>query len=163
MTSFAYDGKWLYFFFHAENRFHKRRSANADLSRLLSLPIKVADIISLMSGRAPIKNPGGASLIPNKTGNGYVLIIEKGWWQKQIAKIYLLDDQKSLWKYEQYDQAKRLVYRVELFDPKNFEGFQIPRKLIFSDESMVRLEILIEKYWPNANLASSLFVLNPPN
>lgn len=161
-TSFAYDGNWIYLLQHTENRFYKHRSLKADLQRLISLPIQVSDILILLSGRAPIRYSSGARLMRHRLEDEYVLIFEKGWRRKQNERIYLRDDGKTFWKYEQFNQKKRLLYRVELFDVREYDGFQIPQKLIFSDESMVRLEISIKNFWPNVDVPSTLFVLSPP-
>ena len=162
ITSFAYDSTWLYLTQYAENRFYRKRIPNADLNRLLNIPIKINTINLLLSGQVPIIDHASAQLERETSGNTYVLLLQGRWWQRQQEKIYFSADMKTVWKYEMFEGSKEPIYRLEIKDYKNYQGYQIPQKVEILGRNGAKLLLEVDRYWANADVEGSLFVLKPP-
>jgi hypothetical protein len=162
ITSIAHDGTWFYLAEFAASRFYRKRLPDADLEQLINIPIKINTINSLLSGQVPMIDHASASLEFEPSGNGFVLLLKKGWWFRQQEKIYLYHDLKTAWKYEMFEGEDDLVYRLKITDFKNYQGYQIPQMIEFVGREGATLWLEIERYWVNADVDMSLFVLKPP-
>ena len=73
LATFATDGAWFFALTHDPHRFYKKHAGNASLARLISLPVKTNDILSMLTGRVPLYPHSGARAQENTTGSGYLL------------------------------------------------------------------------------------------
>jgi hypothetical protein len=164
ITSIAYDGTWFYLAQHSENRFYRKRFPNADLNQLLNIPIKINTINLLLSGQVPMIDHVSAQLEREPSGNAYVLLLKRGWWRwRQQEKIYLTADMKTVWKYEMFEASDKPVYCVEIKDIENYQGYQVPKTIEILGENGTKFMLEVVRYWANADVEMSLFVLKPPN
>ena len=161
-SSIVYDGSRLYLSLHSERRFYQKMTRQADLSRLISLPVTVHDVLCILAGRVPLLKNATLTLESEPIGNRYVLILRKGWLKKRTGKIYLLEDMKTVWKYELFQGTDTLLYRVEFLRRKPYGEYQLPDTLLFSNDLQTKIRIDVDNIWPDANLPSSVFVLKPP-
>ena len=81
-VSIASDGKWLYLLSHSKGQLYKERTAkskteSADLSKFISTPVTIDDIIILLSGGVPLRPYHKAFLKPDPSGKGYVIVLKK--------------------------------------------------------------------------------------
>jgi hypothetical protein len=162
ITSVAHDGTWFYMAEFTANRFYRKQFPNADLDRLINIPIKIDTINSLLSGQIPMIDHASARLEIEPSGNGYILHLQKGWWFRQHEKIYLSTDMKTAWKYEMFEGKDELLYRLKIASFKNFQGYQIPQQIEFTGKDGTKMWLEIDRYWANADVDMSLFVLKPP-
>jgi hypothetical protein len=162
VTSIAYDGTWLYVAQHSENRFYRKRFPNADLDQLLNIPIKINTINLLLSGQVPVIDHVSAQLERGASDNAYILLLKSGWWRQQQEKIYLAADMETVWKYEMFEGTDKPAYGLEIKKFKNYQGYQIPQKIEFLGKDGAQLLLEVERYWANADVETSLFVLKPP-
>lgn len=159
VTSLASDGKWLYVFLHTKRKFYKKPSTSSTLKKLISMPIKPSDMVSILTGCATIRKY--RSVFLTKNNNGYVLIL-KARWGNVIEKIYLNEDKKYIRKIEIFNANETLAYSVIFNKMQNIQEYQIPLQLIFSNNNGDGFQIDIDRYWTNAAVSPSMFVLKPP-
>lgn len=160
---FASNGKYLYYLnsFAGKNPFGKIPATDASLKRLISIPINTSDLVTFLTGRIPIRKHDSIELIPERDGNGNILVLKKWWWT--VEKIYLDGDLMNVRKVEVFDITGSLMYRALLSRMQNIQGYRIPLKLIFStDDEDVVFQLIIDKYQPNISVSPSMFVLIPP-
>jgi hypothetical protein len=162
ITSFAYDSSWFYLTQYAENSFYRKRIPNADLDRLLNIPIKIYTINLLLSGQVPMIDHVSAQLERESSGNTYILLLQGRWWQRQQEKIYLSADMKTAWKYEMFKGSEEPIYRMEIKDFKNYQGYQIPQKVEVLGRDGATIFLEVDRYWANADVEEALFILKPP-
>ena len=87
LSSVAFDGSRFYLSLHAENRFYQKQTRDADLRRLISIPITIQDTLSILSGRVPLWENASVSLIEQPHKDAYVLVMKKKWFGTKTAKI----------------------------------------------------------------------------
>jgi len=160
---FASNGKYLYYLnsFTGTNPFGKIPATDASLKRLISIPINTSDLITFLTGRIPIRKHDSVELVPERNGNGSILVLKK-WW-RTVEKIYLDKDLMNVRKVEVFHITGSLMYRTLLSGIQNIEGYRIPLKLVFSDDDEnIVFQLIIDKYRPNVSVSPSMFVLTPP-
>ena len=161
-SSVVYDGSRFFLSLHSEGRFYQKHTRRADLSRLISMPVTVHDVLSILAGRVPLLKNATLTLENAPAGNQVVLLLKKGWFKKQTGKIYLREDMKTVWKYELFQGKDTLLYRVEFLRRRSYGDYQLPDTLLFSNDLQTRIQIDVDNIWPDAKLPPSVFVLKPP-
>ncbi len=161
-SSVVYDGSRLYLSLHSERRFYQKKTRQADLNRLISMPVTVHDTLAILAGRVPLLKDAALTIEKESSGNQYILRLKKGWFRKRTGKIYLREDMKTVWKYELFQGEDTLLYRVEFLSYKRYGDYQLPDALLFSNDLQTRIRIDVDNIWPDAELSSSVFVLKPP-
>ena len=157
------DGKYLYYLDlrRSDHPFKKVRSSDASLEKIVSMPIKSSEVIALLSGRVPVHEHSSVSLISEFSGNGYVLVLKK---RKKgvVEKIYLDRDKKRVRKLEMFSPREKLLYRAEFESMQSIHGFQVPLRLVISNDKGAGFSLDIDRYIANVSVSPSLFVLKPP-
>ncbi len=159
-VSLSSDGKHLYLISHSKHRFFKKRSTDAGLEKIILIPVKSIDIISLLTGRTPVYEHNSVGIERDDSGTGYVLILKNS-RASIIERIYLDESKTKVYKVEMFDSSGILVYRA-LFDRmQNINGYRVPLKLMILNDDVV-FSLSIDKYWTDVNVLPSMFVLAPP-
>ena len=159
-ASLATDGNYFYLLSHIESRFYKKHSTDDSLEKLISIPVRSSDILSFLSGQAPIYNYDRALLKKTESEDGYVLILRKN-WQGIVEKIYL-DQNKEVYKVEIFNGKNSPLYRALLHGTQNINGYRIPLRLEISTDDGFYLKLDIDKYWADVYVSPSMFILPPP-
>ena len=160
-ASLANDGQWLYLHLHQEQRYHKRRSTGRNLETIFSIPVEFRDIVDLLAGRVPVRDHHRVSISTNPAQEGYILVLSRK-WRGDIEKIYLDKEKARVDQIELLDHQGSVVYRVKFEARQRVGGFLIPTALIITNQKGDRLRIDMERFWPNAAVLPSMFVLSPP-
>lgn len=159
IAGLATDGEYVYFASYAEKVFHKKRSDNADLERLISIPIKIKDIILLLSGRAPVCDFDTASTAYIEDKGPVLVLKNKG--PDVVEKIYFDNENNNVMQIDMLDSGD-MLYEV-LFDGERLVNeYRLPSKLIISNKGGDYFKLDINKYWADEPVSPSAFVLKPP-
>ncbi len=160
---FSTDGNFLYYLdlTTKPTSFKKIRSSDACLDRLISIPIRSSDVVSLLSGRIPIHEYTSAGLIKNKLKKGYILVLKKK-WRGVIEKIYLDENKSDIQKIEIFKSDGSLKYRAVFKTIQHIKGYHVPSKLVISNDDGAGFMLDIERYMADAAVSPSMFILSPP-
>jgi hypothetical protein len=160
----ASDGKWVYYYEirKEEPFFVKYPATDATLQRIVSVPIKISDIITLLAGRTPLREHHSALLYRQDSGNGYVLTLKKRWYGV-VEKIYLAEDKKQVRQIEFFDRSGSLIYRARLDEMQAVDTYQVPARLSISSGESMGFQLEVQKYSTDIAVDPSMFVLKPPN
>ena len=179
--SFSCDGRWFYFFDHSQGLFYKRRTNRYVMQKVFSVSIELDDIISILSGRIPVRQYHSACLLKDNFSHqesptffqhlsskaargkeGKNILVLKGIWGNIYEKIYLDDNKKDARKIEVFDLDGVLAYRAELSRLQNVNGYRIPAAVVVSNDEGSGFQLDVERYWPRAHIEPSIFELLPP-
>jgi hypothetical protein len=157
------DGEWFYYLESQGDRsyFKKVQTTNANLKRLISIPIRSNDVITLLTGRVPMREFHQAQLKEDASGDGYVLILRKRWWGI-IEKIYIDESKSKVRRLEIYDRGGSLAYRAIFEKFKDIQGYRVPFRLKISNDDGADCRLEIDRYWADISVSPSMFVLTPP-
>lgn len=160
LANLAADGEWIYFVSHADNTFYKKHSDNASLENFISVPVKIKDIILLLSGRVPVCEFDSAAVADAEEGR-CVLVLKKK-WSGVAEKIYFGRDCQDAAGVEFFDPGGDILYRASFEGEKVVKEYHIPSRLVVSNDAGNYLRLDIERYWADVPVSRSAFVLNPP-
>jgi hypothetical protein len=160
----ASDGKWVYYYEtrKGEPLYVKYPATDATLQRIVSVPIKISDIITLLAGRTPLRKHHSALLYRQDSGPGYVLTLKKRWYGI-VEKIYLTEDKKQVRQIDFFNRAGSLIYRAQFDEMQAVNSYQVPTRLSISSGESMGFQLEVQKYWTGIPVSPSMFVLKPPN
>ncbi len=155
------DGKYICLLSHTgEHAFIKKRSSCPSLEKLVSIPIRADDIVSLLTGRIPLYDYDEAVCFRPENGTGYVLVLRNK--RKGIVEhIYLDDSRINVMSIEVFSSRNALLYTAKFFEMQESSGFQVPARLVVSDAD-ASLTLRVDRYMANAEVSPELFILSPP-
>lgn len=161
--SFANDGERIYLISHTENQFYSKRDSNANLEKLISLPITVSACLDLLAGRMPSKAPLLPMAVQGEEKGEQILIL-KGLDRKTgDRKIFIDALSGDIRQIEVFDTDGNLAYRAEFVHMQTVSGFKVPGELQISNGDQASLQLVVERFWPNAPVSERLFVLAKPH
>ena len=160
---FSTDGNFLYYLdlTTKPTAFRKIRSTDARLDRLVSIPIRSRDVVSLLSGRIPIYDYTSAGLIKNKLKKGYILVLKRR-WRGVIEKIYLDENKSDIQQVEIFNTGGSLKYRAVFKTMQYIKGYYVHLKLVISNDEGAGFILDIERYIAHESVSPTMFVLSPP-
>jgi hypothetical protein len=161
IASLAADGEWIYFVSHADSTFYKKHSDNAGLEGFISMPVRIKDVILLLSGRVPVYEFDSAVVAGAE--NGQCILVLKKKWFGIAEKIYFGRDCQDATGVEIFGTGGDLVYRASFEGEKKVEEYHIPSRLVVSNDTGDYLRLDIERFWADVPVSRSAFVLNPPD
>ena len=150
-------------------------SANPSLKSIISIPLKMQDVITLLAGRIPIVKFDYAYLLPrgrskknqDETENmekafniktiDQTLVLKKKWARK-TQKIFL-DTNQNILGCQFFDQDKKPYYSISHSEYLKYKSFTIPAKININENSGNHITIEITAYQANIPIKSSVFNL----
>jgi outer membrane biogenesis lipoprotein LolB len=159
LAALASDGTHLYLRDNMRDRFHKSRSS-ASLKPLIHIPLDVHDLIAYLLGRVPLIEADRIWLIDNPQKPGYILNLNR-WWEAGRQRILLAADGISVERVIRLDADGEPTYWVELGQRQPEGEYSFPRWLRAVTKNGHRLEIQMERFWPNARIEEAAFRLTP--
>jgi len=159
---FAADGRNVYLVDprDPENTYYKVRSAEGRLDRLVSMPLRTADLLCLLAGRTPVAAHSEVLLELNPEGGSRVLVL-KNWWAP-VEKIYLQADNNSVQQIELLERSGELRYRVEYLQWQTVEDYAVPKKMKISNNDGAALILSLDRYEVTGEPEASMFTIAPP-
>jgi len=160
-VSLSSDGHWLYILTRNPAHFDKRKIEGADLSDILSIPIRTEDIYHMLSGRVPLLPHRSAEVSARKAGVDRVLVL-KSFWGNPVEKIHFTDTGDRAFRVDVYRTGGRPAYRAHFEGSRQVGAFRVPEEITVTavDGSMLKLDI--DRYLANMTVQPSVFILHPP-
>lgn len=161
VVSFADDGDRIYLISHTENRFYSKRSTGVNLKKLIGLTIGVSDCLDLLAGRVPAEKDLLPLRIQADSEDSKILVLKSG-EGAAITRIFIDETSGGIRQIEVFDTKGQLGYRAEFVRMQDVSGFEVPRELRLSDDARASIQIVLERFWPNAAVSEDLFMLSKP-
>ena len=137
---------------------------NPSLEDIIFIPVKIEDIIALLSGHVPIKDFNYAFFDDqtndqiNNNDNSLKIITLKNKSDNGIQKIYV-NSKDQIKKYIITDRKLKPVYEVIFVDSIKIDSSIIPSKLIIQDNLNREVTLEIYKFFKNLPVKKSTFSL----
>jgi len=156
LFSFTDDGEYFSAVSHYEKQFYRRKSKGKNLKRVLDIPLKTTDILTLISGKVPFQKYDYVELDNSRDDNMSVLVLKKK-WIGVVENIYFDKKSENVKRIEIYDISGNISYIAEYISVQKIEGYFLPKHLLISNGKGDQLEVKIEKFYPNSKLKASMF------
>lgn len=160
LAALASDGDHIYLRDIAGDRFHKNRYTRASLEPLVGVPVRLPELIDYLMGRVPLVDAERSLLMDNPAQDGYILELRR-WWGETVQRIVLGPDGKRVRRVVHFDAEGAPAYWVEPGNWKTIDGFTFPGRLTVEAPTGERIEIRLERFWPNAAIDEGAFRLTP--
>jgi len=159
----ASDGQWLYYYESGreKNVFKKIRTNDPSLKRLIYIPIKTSEIVTLIAGRIPLRDYHSSRLVMLPDSSGHVLELKNRWWGV-LEKLYLDAAKTRIRQIEFFNRRGALEYRVTFEKMKTISGYRVPVLLNISNDEGIDVQFKVDRFWANIEILPSMFVLEPP-
>jgi hypothetical protein len=137
------------------------RTDDPSLKRLILIPIKTSEIVTLIAGRIPLREYHSARLAMLPNGSGHVLELKNRWWGV-LEKLYLDETKTRVRQIEFFNRLGSLEYRVNFEKMKTIDGFRVPFLWKISNDEGIDVQFKIDRFWANIEVSPDMFVLEPP-
>jgi outer membrane biogenesis lipoprotein LolB len=159
LTSLSGDGDTVTIVSHDNHKKYRFRQTRTALASVIDIPIGIEDLQNLLAGRVPVPPRVSAQLLPAPADASDVMLILKNRWDNVVARLQIdrtTHDIKALWA---LDSNGVLKYQIQWLQWKDVGGFRVPSKLVVESSASQNLTLTMDRYWPNANVPPSTFVL----
>jgi len=153
----AGNGERFFFISNLEERFVKKTASDPDLEKIVSVPVRVSDVVALLSGRVPVSEYRSA-LVEIGPNGGRVLVLKK--WGKIIQKIYF-DSENNVTGTDMLKSDGVAEYRAEFGDAQNIGAYRIPFFANVSNDRGSGFRLEIKRYWADVPIQPSVFEPKP--
>lgn len=160
----ASDGKWFYYYEVGEGApiYKKIAASDASLKRILSIPVPTSDVLSILSGRIPLREHQTAVLLKQDSEPGYVLVLKRRWWGV-TEKIYFAENKTQVRHVEFYDRNGSLIYGAKFDEMQMVSGYRVPVRVSLTNGKDADFQLDINRFWVDVQVTADMFVLNPPD
>lgn len=161
LTSLSGDGETVTVISHGDRKHHRFRQTRTALSKLIEIPIGIEDLQHLLAGQVPLPPHISAQPASERTNVDDPEIILKNRWGDIVARLKTDQTKRQIKTLQVLDRAGGLQYQVIWVQWREVDGFRVPSKLAIESAANQKLTLTMDRYWPNAEVAPSTFVLEP--
>jgi len=161
LLSFSFNNDQQFFISHTDKTFYHSTDTDPDLEDLLAVPIKLNDIMKLLTGRIPVYEYFDFEIIENPSRNELILVL-KSEWTGVCEKLYLDEKNMKIYKIEVFGLTGGLTYRAVFDDGLKIESMEVPSKLTLTDSKGSSVRLRVDRCLNNIPVSSSVFILEPP-
>ncbi len=155
------DGKSVLFVSHT-GRHNKKKisSSNPSLQDVVSIPIKLQDILSIFAGQVPIGKFDTAEIAQLTYASQLTdtMLILKRKWNNHSQNIVLTSDNRVA-NFSFLNDNGKLIHNLFNEQYKSFGSFSIPTKVKIKDNYGRQIYFDITSYQPNVEIKPEMFIL----
>lgn len=158
-ASLASDSHSLFVMRHAKREFHQWPVGNGSLDRFANLPLRISDLLALMTGRIPLEKDRFPLLDADHDGRpaGFRLTDRRGRMRQKITLDEAGRPVSAVWWAAGGQESMTVAFNgMHLV-----EGFALPRRIDLRGADEQLLVITLDRYMANPVVADALFVLHP--
>jgi outer membrane biogenesis lipoprotein LolB len=152
LASMAADGGRFDLYLHDRARSYRRHSPDDSIERIIGVPLKVAELVSLLGGRVPVEDFQKAIVV----GDALVLSDAGG---RVRQTIRTLPAEGSDLVIERFDADGQRCCRIHLADFRAVDGFSVPGTIRVTDGQGERLRLSVDRFWANPDVVPGVFAL----
>lgn len=161
LTSLSGDGEMVTVISHGDQKRYRFRQTRTALSKLIEIPIGIEDLQSLLAGRVPVPPHVSVQSATNSQNETDEEIVLKNRWGDTVAKLQTDAAARHIKTLRVMDSEGALQYHVLWAQWREIDGYRLPSELIIETADNHRLTLTMDRFWPNAKVAPSMFVLEP--
>lgn len=160
LTRLTGDGKQIAIAVPGEIRIRRMPQTSTSLKPLIKIPVGIEELQSLTTGRPKLPVFTAAQIVSRDDQR--VVIALKDRWHRLLANIDVEPTRGRLMRMENLDQDGSSLYAICWKKWAPAGQYEIPKRVELTTQSGRRLELSMVRFWPNADVPSSLFQLASP-
>ena len=158
LTSLTGDGDHISILSHTDKKHYRIRQSRTALEPVVHLPIGIEDLQSLLSGGVPLPSHAFARFMESDGPDEVVVL--KNRWHGVVSKLRVDSETHQIRNMQVFDGEGQLQYQIHWHQWKKNGDFTLPSKVTIESLSHQSLELVVVRFWPNAEVAPSTFVLD---
>ncbi|MBI9091314.1 MAG: hypothetical protein JEZ12_19040 [Desulfobacterium sp.] len=152
------DGTQVFFVSHTgEHSPHRIKDPNPSLKRVISMPVRIQEIISLLAGRIPMEPFDSAMLSTDGPSSETTLVLARKW--RGTVGTVQVDQKNQILGFQRLNNNRDPIYSTERRDLKSYGSHTIPMKTVINDSSGRTLTLEITSFYPDVPVKESVFSL----
>ena len=155
--SFLADGKNITVVSRSDGKVHRLRQSAGAMETLVHIPIGIEDLQRILVGSIPLREH--AFFLLDQMAENEAWLTLKDRWHNVIASIKVNQADSRVQAMKVFDRQGDLQYAVQWMEWRHIDRYDLPAKVAFESENRQRLVLTVERFWPNADVPPSAFVL----
>ena len=160
LTRLVGDGRYISISRHGETGIRRIPQTPNALERLIKLPIGIAELQSLITGRLKLPDFVSASILTRD--DQLVTIALKNRWHRIVATVSIEPLNGRLNRFEYFSQAEAPVYTIHWNQWQQAGNYKVPKDAVLFTHSGHQLALSKIRFWPDVELPLSTFELVSP-
>jgi outer membrane biogenesis lipoprotein LolB len=159
-TSIAGDGQTISIWSSTDHKLHHLRQSPKALAKLIKIPLGIEDFQNIVIGRPPV--PADTVVQLKEVDNDTDLLVLKNRKHQEAATIRVDRSTDRIVAMRTFDSHGQLLYEARWLQWRQQCQYLVPSKIVFESGSGQRLDVNIDRFWPDVVVPSSTFELQPP-
>lgn len=134
---------------------HTINSSNPSLKSMVGLPVRIREIIALLSGRLPLESFDREEI--SIVGKTTTLLLSRK-WRGTVAKVQF-DNDGQVVQFEPVARGGKSIYQVKRSDFQSHGPYLVPGKTFLLDPSGRTMTLKIISFYPDIPVNGSIFTL----
>jgi outer membrane biogenesis lipoprotein LolB len=160
LTSLAGDGETIRIWSPADAKIHSLRQSPKALAKLIQIPLGIEDFQNIILGRPPL--PSYTAVQFEETHDDVEILSLKNRWRQAVAFIRVGRSTGRILAMQVFDGRGRMLYVTRWLQWRRQGRYLLPTKITLESDARDRLSLTVDRFWPDADVPSSVFVLKPP-
>jgi hypothetical protein len=160
LTSLAGDGETIRIWSPTDAKVHSLRQSPGALAKLIRIPLGIEDFQNIIIGRPAV--PSYTAVQFKESRDDVDLLSLKNRWRKEVAIIRIERSTGRLNAMQVFDGHGHLKYETRWLHWRRWGKYLLPGKITLESDARDRLSLTVDRFWPDADIAPSIFVLKPP-
>lgn len=161
LTSLSADGERISVFSYVDQKRYRFRQSRTALEAIINIPIGIEDMQSLLAGKVPLPSYSFAKLMKGSTPND--ILVLKNRWRGTVADLEVDRVDSRIKTLRKFDGDGELQYQIQWLQWKRVGAYRVPSRLVINTPSHERLIVNMGRFWPNAEVTPSTFLLDMQN
>ena len=160
LASVAGDGETISIWSPTDSKVHRLPQSSNSLAKLIHIPLGIDAFQKIIIGRPPLPSHKAVQL---KDSHDDVDVLSlRNRWRTEVAVIRVDRPTGRILDMKVFDGQGRLQYETRWLQWRSQGKYLLPAKISLESHTRQRLSLTVDRFWPDADVSSSVFVLNPP-
>ena len=160
LTRLVGDGQYISISSHAQTGVRRIAQTPTALESLIQLPIGIAELQSLITGRLRLPDFVAANI--STRDDQLVTIALKDRWHRIVATVGIEPINGRLQRFNYLNQDEEPVYTIRWNQWQQAGSYKVPKNAILFTPSGRQLALSKIRFWPDVELPASTFELVSP-
>lgn len=161
LTSLSGDGHTVTILSHNDRKHYRIRQTQTALSSLIEIPMGIEDLQNLLAGRVPVPPHASVQSLAERPDAPEAVLLLKNRWNGVVARLQMDQASHEVTALQVLEPDGQLQYQILWLQWRAVDGYRIPSKLIIESSAGQKLTLTMDRFWPNAKVPPSTFVLEP--